>query len=161
MTKKSFLLFVFVVLCTLVATAQTTYTRKTNLPHIYIETFNGKSITSKTTYIYSTMYYVDENDVVTRYDSMQIRGRGNSTWGMSKKPYKIKFQQKEKFLGKGYANAKKWTLMANAGDKTLMRNAITSLMGDFLGLKNNPAHKFVDLTLNNTYLGNYQISDQV
>ncbi|MCH5174659.1 MAG: CotH kinase family protein [Prevotellaceae bacterium] len=161
MTKKSFLLFVFSVLCTLVATAQTTYTRKTNLPHIYIETFNGKSITSKTTYIYSTMYYVDENDVVTRYDSMQIRGRGNSTWGMSKKPYKIKFQQKEKFLGKGYANAKKWTLMANAGDKTLMRNAITSLMGDFLGLKNNPAHKFVDLTLNNTYLGNYQISDQV
>ena len=160
MTKKSFLLFVFVVFCTLVATAQT-YVRKTNLPHIYIETFNRASINSKTNYVYATMYYVDEDDVVTRYDSMQIRGRGNSTWNMAKKPYKIKFQQKEKFLGKGYANAKKWTLMANAGDKTLMRNAITSLMGDFLGLKNNPAHKFVDLTLNGTYIGNYQISDQV
>lgn len=160
MVKKSFLLFVLVVLCSFVAKAQT-YTRKTNLPHIYIETFNRQSITSKTTYIYSTMHYVDEDDVVTRYDSMQIRGRGNSTWGLSKKPYKIKFNQKEKFLGKGYANAKKWTLLANAGDKTLMRNAITSLMGDFLGLKNNPAHKFVDLTLNGTYFGNYQISDQV
>ena len=106
MTKKSFLFFLFVVLCTFVATAQT-YTRKTNLPHVYIETFNRQSITSKTTYIYSTMYYVDEDDVVTRYDSMQIRGRGNSTWNMAKKPYKIKFYQKEKFLGKGYANAKK------------------------------------------------------
>ncbi len=131
------------------------------MPHIYIETFNKKAITSKTTYIYATMFYVDEDDVVTRYDSMQIRGRGNSTWNLSKKPYRIKFSQKEKFLGKGYANAKKWTLLANAGDKTLMRNAVTSLMGDFLGLKNNPAHKFVDLTLNGTFLGNYQISDQV
>lgn len=144
-----------------VATKAQDYKRVTNLPHIYIETFNKKSITSKTVYIYATMYYVDETDEVVRYDSMQIRGRGNSTWNIAKKPYRIKFQQKEKFLGKGYANAKKWTLMANAGDKTLMRNAITSLMGDFLGMKNNPAHKFVDVTLNGTYIGNYHISDQV
>lgn len=143
------------------AFAQTKYVRKTNLPHVYINTYNNQAITSKTNYIYATMYYVDENDVVTEYDSLQIRGRGNSTWGLSKKPYKIKFAQKEKFLGTGYAKAKTWTLMANAGDKTLMRNAITSLMGDFLGMKNNPAHKFVDLTLNGRYNGNYQISDQV
>lgn len=141
--------------------AQTTYTRKTNLPHVIIDTYNRKAITSKVNYIYATMHYVDENDVVTVYDSMQIRGRGNSTWNMPKKPYRIKFAEKEKFLGKGYANAKKWTLMANAGDKTLMRNAITSLMGDFLGLKNNPARKFVDVTLNGVYIGNYNISDQI
>ena len=151
------------VLCTLLATTATgqTYKRLTNLPHVYIETFNRAAITSKTTYIYATMYYVDEEDNVTRYDSVQIRGRGNSTWNLSKKPYKIKFQQKEKFLGKGYAKAKKWTLLANAGDKALMRNAVTSLMGDFLGMKNNPAHRFVDFTLNGNYRGNYQISDQV
>lgn len=141
--------------------AQTAYVRKTNLPHVYIETFGRRSITSKINYVYATMHYVDEDDIVTTYDSMQIRGRGNSTWNISKKPYRIKFLNKEKFLGKGYANARKWTLMANAGDKTLMRNAITSLMGDFLGIKNNPAHKFVDVTLNDTYIGNYQISDQV
>ncbi|MBQ0046590.1 MAG: CotH kinase family protein [Prevotellaceae bacterium] len=138
-----------------------TYKRVTNLPHVFVETFNRASITSKTTYIYATMHYVDENDVVTEYDSLQIRGRGNSTWNISKKPYRIKFKEKEKFLGTGYAKAKSWTLIANAGDKTLMRNAITSLMGDFLGLKNNPAHKFVDLTLNGTYIGNYMISDHV
>lgn len=141
--------------------AQTSYVRKTNLPHVYIETYGKKPITSKTVYIYATMHYVDEQDVVTTYDSLQIRGRGNSTWNISKKPYRIKFLNKEKFLGKGYANARKWTLMANAGDKTLMRNAVTSLMGDFLGMKNNPAHKFIDLTLNGTYIGNYHISDQV
>jgi len=156
---KLTLLFILTCLC-LNLTAQE-HKRVSNLPHIYIYAFNGASITSKTTYVYSTMYYVDEDDVVTKYDSMEIRGRGNSTWNLSKKPYRIKFHEKQKFLGKGYANAKKWTLMANAGDKTLMRNAVTSLMGDFLGMKNNPAHKFVDLTLNGRFLGNYQICDQV
>lgn len=137
------------------------YKRLTNLPHMLIDTENRQSINSKDTYIYATMHFVDTADVVTTYDSLRIRGRGNSTWGLAKKPYRIKFASKEKFLGKGHANAKSWTLLANAGDKTMMRNAITSLMGDFLGLKNNPAHEFCDLTLNGTYIGTYQISDQV
>ena len=157
---KSTLIALLASLVSPVAHAQN-YQRMTNLPHVIIETENHASITSKDTYIYATLYYVDENDQVTTYEGMQIRGRGNSTWNLPKKPYRIKFSQKEKFLGTGYAKAKSWTLLANASDKTLMHNAITSLMGDFLGLKNNPAHKFVDLTLNGTYVGNYQISDQV
>ncbi|MBR1667537.1 MAG: CotH kinase family protein [Bacteroidaceae bacterium] len=160
MMHKLTLIFSFTLFVITSATAQN-YVRKTNLPHLYIETFDHVSINSKETYVYATMHYVDEDDVVTQYDSMQIRGRGNSTWNLRKKPYRIKFNQKEKFLGKGYAKAKKWTLLANAADHSLMRNAITSLMGDFLGLKNNPAHKFVDVTLNGTFIGNYQISDQV
>ena len=84
--------------CLLTAVNAQTYQRLTNLPHVYIETFNRQSINNKIVYVYATMYYVDENDVVTTYDSMQIRGRGNSTWNLAKKPYKIKFNQKEKFL---------------------------------------------------------------
>lgn len=158
MLRKTLLLIML--LASIAASAQQ-YVRKTNLPTVYINTFNNVSITSKEVYVYATMHYVDENDSVVTYDSLQIRGRGNSTWGLAKKPYRIKFQTKEKFLGKGRAKAKKWTLIANAGDKSLMRNAITSLMGEFAGLKFNPAAKFVDLVLNGTYLGNYQISDQM
>ena len=137
------------------------FTRLSNLPAIYINTFDHCPITSKTDYVYATMHYVDENDNLTTYDSLQIRGRGNSTWGLPKKPFRIKFHKKEKFLGQGYAKAKSWTLLANAGDKSLMRNAVTSLMGEFTSLKFNPAAKFVDLVLNGEFLGNYQISDQV
>lgn len=155
----SLLVLVFVV-CGLRA-QDVTHVRYTNLPTIYIETFNKVSITSKENYVYATMWYIDENDSITRYDSLQIRGRGNSTWGLRKKPYRLKFHSKEKFLGKGYAKAKSWTLLANAGDKTLIRNAVTSAMGEFMGMKFNPAYKFVDLNLNGAYLGNYQISDQV
>ena len=135
--------------------------RVSNIPHVYINTFNGRFITSKDNYVYARMWYVDEEDNVTYYDSLQIRGRGNATWGLAKKPYKLKFHKKAKLLGKGYANAKKWTMLANHGDKTLIRNAITSLMGEYTGLKNNPAAKFVDVTFNDRFDGNYQISDQV
>lgn len=142
------------------AVAQT-YSRITNLPTIYIKTFDGRGITSKTVYKYADIYYVDEENVITAYDSVQIRGRGNSTWNMSKKPYRIKFKEKEKFLGKGKANTKKWTLLANAGDKTMLRNAVTNIMGEFLGLPFNPAYKFVDLNINGIYYGTYQVSDHV
>ena len=157
--KRTALLTVALLLLALAAKAQ--YTRKTDLPTVYIETFDGRSITSKDVYKYCRLHYVDEDDQLTSYDSVSIRGRGNSTWGLPKKPYKIKFLEKEKFLGKGYAKAKKWTLLANAGDKTMMRNAVTSALGAFTTLKFNPAAKFVDLVLNNAYQGTYQISDQI
>ena len=157
--KRTALLTIALLLLALAAKAQ--YTRMTDLPTVYIETFDGRSITSKDVYKYCRLHYVDEDDLLTSYDSVSIRGRGNSTWGLPKKPYKIKFLEKEKFLGKGYAKAKKWTLLANAGDKTMMRNAVTSALGAFTSLKFNPAAKFVDLVLNNSYMGTYQISDQI
>ena len=136
------------------------YKLLTNVPAIYIETFNGASITSKEYYIYATLTYVD-SEGITQYDSLRIRGRGNSTWGLAKKPYRIKFNESTKFLGKGYAKNKSWTLLANHSDKSLLRNAVTSQMGKFLGQPFNPAAHFVDLVLNGTYVGCYQVSDQV
>lgn len=136
------------------------YVQRTNLPTIYIETYNRQAITSKENYIYATMYYVDESGI-QQYDSLQIRGRGNSTWNLAKKPYRIKFNKKERILGEERANAKSWTLLANFADKTLIRNAVTSCIGDFLGQPFTAAAQFVDLVLNGTYLGNYQLSDQM
>lgn len=158
---KSKALHIIIVLFSIVVSASAQYEQKTDLPAIYIETFDGNGIYSKDVYEYCRLHYVDETGTVTSYDSVSIRGRGNSTWNLSKKPYKLKFLNKEKFLGKGYAKAKKWTLLANAGDKTMIRNAVTSALGEFTSLKFNPAYKFVDMVLNNEYIGTYQISDQI
>ncbi|MBP3788718.1 MAG: CotH kinase family protein [Prevotella sp.] len=155
------LVFLLLVGLTLATSVYAQYVQKTDLPTIYIETFDGYGITSKEVYKYCRMHYVNEDGQVTDYDSVSIRGRGNSTWNMAKKPYKIKFLNKEKFLGTGYAKAKKWTLLANAADKTMMRNAVTFALGEFTSLKFNPAAKFVDVVLNNSYIGTYQISDQI
>lgn len=135
--------------------------RLTNLPHLYIETFSGADVTSKTTEVPARLWMVDEQDDVTYYDSINIRGRGNSTWKLQKKPYRIKFASKQRFLGADRANAKKWTLLANHGDKSLMRNALASYIGDLCGQPFTPGAMFVDLTLNGQYRGNYQASDQI
>jgi hypothetical protein len=137
-----------------------TYNQYSDLPTVFVETYNHVAITSKVNYVYGKLTYLD-GDSIAHYDSLAIRGRGNSTWGLAKKPYRIKFNQKEKFLGKGYAKAKSWTLLANAADKSMIRDALTSELGELIGLKFNPAARFVDFVLNGTYLGTYQISDQV
>jgi len=168
---RSFVLS-FLLLLTAVVGVKAQYVLKSDLPAIYINTFDGTGITSKEVYKYCQLRYVDEDGTVTLYDSTSIKGRGNSTWRqMSKKPYKLKFLTKQKFLGKGYAKAKKWTLLANAGDKTMIRNAVTSELGLFCAahheagaqesLPFNAAVRFVDLVLNDSYVGTYQISDQV
>ena len=159
--KRLFLLLTVFFTAVMYGLAAVSYTQLTDLPTIYINTENSQSITSKDIYIYATMVYVDGGSVV-QYDSLQIRGRGNSTWtSMPKKSYRIKFNAKEKLLGKGYANAKSWTLLANCTDKSMIRNALTRNLGEFISMKNTPAAKFVDLYLNGTYQGTYQISDQV
>ena len=158
MVKRLCLFLLFLVsLC--VVKAQE-YSMLTNIPTVYIETFDNEPITSKEDYIYANMIYVTQ-DGETRYDSLKIRGRGNSTWGLAKKPYRIKFKESTKFLGKGFAKNKSWVFLANHADKSLLRNAVTFTMGEFMGLDFNPAAHFVDLVLNGTYLGNYQITDQI
>ena len=53
---------------------------------------------------------------------VQIKGRGNTTWDEPKKPFRIKFANRVDLLGLGFA--RKWVLLANNLDDTLMRNDI-------------------------------------
>lgn len=137
------------------------YQQLTDVPTVYIETENGQNITSKEEYIMCTFTMVDGTDTL-RLENTQIRGRGNSSWWNSdKKPYRVKFDKKQTLLGEDFAKAKSWTLLANHGDKTMIRNALTYQLGRFIGMKFCPAAKFIDLYLNGKYRGTYQISDQV
>jgi hypothetical protein len=109
--------------------------------------------------------------IKSRDELTTIRGRGNSTWKSPKKAYRLKFPSKTKFLAKEdgtneYADAKNWTLLANVADKTMLRNSLASEIGRRIedktgvkGLPYYPAFKFVDVVLNNEYIGSYQISD--
>lgn len=141
--------------------ASQAFCRVSNLPHVYIQTKGNRAITSKKEFVPATLVYIDENDEKSEYNNVEIRGRGNSTWNRNpeKKPYRIRFAQPEAFLGAGNATARDWTLMANAYDKSLMRNALTSELSRFVGLPFTVAAKFADVTLNGEYIGTYHISD--
>lgn len=137
------------------------------IPTLYVNTNSGADPADKTTYLPCTIRYVD-GATTTTYTLTEakgggIRGRGNTTWKEAqKRPWRIKFDNKKtKFLGSDFAEAKSWTLLANAFDKSLMRNALTYYLGKFVGLPFCPSARFVDLVMNGTYRGTYQISDQM
>jgi len=88
-----------------------------------------------------------------------IRGRGNTTWISSKKPYKFKLSEKADLLGMGLN--KHWILLANDFDETLLRNRIVSYLGSQLGLAYTPKMLPVDVVMNGEYIGSYYLSEQV
>jgi len=145
-----------------VAQTVTGYGQLTNIPTLYVETTSGADPADKETYLACTLKLV-ENGTTTTYKLTKngIRGRGNTTWSANKKPWRLKFDKSTEFLGSDFGKGKSWTLLANAYDKSLMRNALTYHLGTFIGLEFCPAAKFVDLVMNGTYRGVYQISDQI
>ena len=88
-----------------------------------------------------------------------IKGRGNFTWTLEKKPYQIKFDSSTTVLG--MQKAKTWILLANHADASLMRNKIAYDLAAEFGLPGSPDSRFVDLTVNGEYLGNYLLTEKV
>lgn len=91
---------------------------------------------------------------------IELKGRGNSTWTLDKKPYQIKFEDEQNLLGIN-GKAKKWILLANYADKTLLKNQLTFDLQKKIGLSDSLNGTFVDLYINGEFLGNYNLCDKV
>ena len=156
--RKTLLCAFYFVIIHLSVWAQEQYTQ---LPTFYIETDNPNATIGKKDYVSGKLTIVSSDKKECMTDALLgIRGRGNSTWGMAKKPYRIKFDSKTRLLNLN-AKAKSWVLLANYADKTLMRNAVAFEVSSFLGMEFTPAVRFVDVVLNGEFMGNYMVSDQV
>ncbi len=91
---------------------------------------------------------------------VELKGRGNSSWSNSdKKPYQIKFSKKQSVLG--MEKAKKWVLLANTFDESLIRNQIAYYLGDTLGMTFTPDMVPVELWIDGEYRGAYTIGEKV
>ena len=133
----------------------------TNLPTVVINTFSAKEITSKEVEIGCNVYIISENGTnILNGTQAKVRGRGNASWNFPKKPYRIKFNTAQSPLG-APASAKKWTLLSNYGDKTLMRNMLAFEVSRRVGLSYTPFCHPVDVIVNGEYRGCYQLCDQV
>ena len=119
--------------------------------------------------------------------TVEMRGRGNSTWGLPKKPYRIKFPDKFSPIGLDHAKEKSWTLLAQDMDKSLLRTHLafeysralfdpSDNYHDSKAILFTPASKYVNVYItgwytdsstgerrfrDGEYLGVYQMSDQV
>jgi len=135
------------------------YKQLTNLPTIYLETEGNFDFVNKENYVAAKVTIVI--GASKGIYSAQVRGRGNSTWMfMDKKPFRIKFDSKQHFLGLP-ANAKSWTLIACAVDKTFLRNGLAFDMSRFFDFEFSPGCVFVDVVLDGFYYGTYMASDQI
>lgn len=88
-----------------------------------------------------------------------IRGRGNSTWNYPKKPYALKLDEKTEILG--MPKHKRWVLLANWMDRTLLRNRVAFQIANSTGLDWNPHGEFVDVILNGKHVGNYYLCEHI
>lgn len=133
----------------------------TNLPTVVINTANAQEITSKEVEITSTVHIISNEGTSLLTDTETgVRGRGNASWNFEKKPYRLKFSEKRSPLG-APASAKKWTLLSNHGDKTLMRNILAFEVSRRLGMEYTPFCHPVDVVINGEYKGCYQLCDQI
>ncbi len=100
-----------------------------------------------------------DNITTQTYPMEYIRGRGNSTWGADKKPYKIKLDKKADLFHMG-AN-KHWVLLADYYDPSHLRNKGTYWLGQQLGMEFTPQCVYVDVIMNGTDYGSYLLCEQV
>ena len=139
----------------------------TNLPTLSIQVHSGQEPYDKENELESNMTLVYDNGTRIQEYPITTRLRGNASIQFPKKPYRIKFND-----GKSHhmlkdsplespAKAKKWTLINNYGDKTLMRNILAFEISKRVGMPYTPYCQPVDVIMNGEYKGCYQLCDQI
>lgn len=135
------------------------YARPSSLARVFITTPDCVGIKSKTEWVKScTIRIVDEDGIEDLNATTSIRGRGNSTWTYPKKPYTLKLDSKSEILG--MPKHKRWVLLANWMDRTLLRNDIAFEMARSV-MAWAPRGRFVELYLNGEHQGNYYLCEQI
>lgn len=135
--------------------------KKFTVPTISIKTTGGVDITSKEEYVTGSLTITDPDGIYSDKEysgTMRIKGRGNSTWGNPKKPYRIKLDEKASLLG--MPEEKDWVLLANYSDKSLLRNKTAMKLSQICGFSWTPLMESAEVYLNGQYLGLYNLCEQ-
>lgn len=92
-------------------------------------------------------------------DVSEIKGRGNSTWSLPKKPYQFKLAKSSDLFG--FGQARSYNLLANGYDETGIRNLLAADLANALALDYTPEGVIVSLYCNGEYKGNYYLCEKV
>ena len=113
-----------------------------------------------------TSALTDKNGAIVNEPVLaSTRVRGNVSQQMPKKPFAVKLDKKHGVLD--MPAHKRWVLLANWKDRTLMRNAVAFGIADVFkntlsgGMAWNPSGQFVELVYNGVHVGNYYLCEQI
>lgn len=134
---------------------------QTGLPVVIVNTANSEPVKSKDNWKEGASMTIINPDMTYGYrGTLSIKGRGNTTWDYPKKPYALKLDTKSEILG--MPKHKRWCLLANWMDRTMIRNAVAfETARRSPALEWTPRGEFVELVLNGTHLGNYYLCEQI
>ena len=133
-----------------------------DIPIVRIETESGglgQLVWEKDYRESGTVTIIRDGETVCSEKLEYIKGRGNSTWKLDKKPFNFKFDRKISLFDMG--KAKKWCLLANYLDPTLIKNKLACDFANVVGLNYSPESILVDLYINEQYMGNYTLMEDI
>jgi hypothetical protein len=134
----------------------------TRVPRIDINTVGGVPISSKKYYLDAEIIIDGAGIFPSMTDSVQVKGRGNTTWSSNpdtKNPYRLKFAEKVKPLG--LPKGKSWVLLANKRAGSMLTNAYGMKAASLLGTVASNHIIPVDLYVNGTFKGSYNLTEKV
>lgn len=104
----------------------------TEIPTVYIETQGQQQILSKEDWLYATMEISNSPNNSWNFETVNIsiRGRGNTTWEQTKKPFAIKLDKKQSICG--LPKHKRWVLIANYLDNSFLKNSSAFILSEML-----------------------------
>lgn len=133
------------------------------LPTVYITTESGSmdAVNADKSYKEGGTIRIYNEKGKTEYDGGldYIKGRGNSSWEMPKRPYNFKIAKKTNLFGMG--KSKKWSLIANYSDDSQLRNAAVYYAAQQIGLDYSPKFVFCDVYTNGDYQGVYLLVTRI
>ena len=139
--------------------------RSANIASMFLQSDDGNmdKINSSADHSYGTggsySLISPEGEVLSAGKLKKIRGRGNATWnGAEKKPYQIELSSPSELLG--LAKAKKYILLANYYDPSLLRNSIAfEIAAAYEGYS--VSGEPLDLYACGEYLGSYLLCEKI
>lgn len=148
----------------LISQSQATTFSSQKLPRLSIE-LNNVTLDKITSGYKGTKYPGNSatfavNGETFEFSNVEIRGRGNTTWGENpKKPFQIKFDEKVNLFGMG--KAKTWVLLANYLDYSHLRNDTGLFIADMVGEDFVKTGEFVELFIDGDYVGLYYLTHKI
>lgn len=131
--------------------------RNTGLPIVTVTGKDGQAPYSK-----ATNFDDIEGTFTINIDGVDysagVRLRGNTTQELPKKPYAIKLDTKASVLG--MPAHKRWVLLANWLDRTMLRNDLALYLAQQTGVWA-PRGTPVEVVLNGVHVGNYWLGEQI
>ena len=134
----------------------------TGLPIVRID--NAKSMNSydRANWVGGATMRVELPDGTIDYEgTLSLKGRGNGTWTeTNKKPFALKLDEKSEHKILGMHKQKRWILLANYKDRTLLRNDAAFWLSRNTEMPYTVEGRFVELVWNGKHMGTYYLCEQ-